>query len=66
MAKRSRYRTLSLAEKAAAIRAVEGGRTKFEVTKEFGVAASALSPFLKNEESFLRNMKSGNKDKSEY
>lgn len=59
-----KYKTLTLAEKIAAIREVEKGlKKKSEIAKDFGIPQNSLSTYLKNKEKILSNESESGKDR---
>lgn len=51
---RASYKTLTLAEKIAAIKEVEkGAKKKYEIAKSFGIPPNTLSTYLKNKDKIL-------------
>lgn len=58
---RVQYKTLTFCEKVAVIREVEKGlKKKCDIAKEYGIAPTTVSTFLKNKEKILNSALSGN------
>lgn len=63
--KRVNYKTLTLAEKAAAIREVEKGfKKKCDIARDFGIPQNMLSTYLKNKDKILNSVTCTNSDES--